>query len=224
MRIGFKVEDIIEAVSWITLAGLLIGVMLRPLPVADGTAELCETAQENTYAAELQEATEIESAVAEITAEEPEMEATAEEPEMEAHCTDPASAWVEPVSLDYSGADAYLLAKIAYAEAGCEDLTGQALVIRVVLNRVWSDDFPDSIADVIFQEGQFSGVYSAAWDVIDLPDSAWAALELVESGWDESQGATYFCANGESEWHRDNLKELFTYGNHTFYIYEGGAK
>ena len=45
-------------------------------------------------------------------------------------------------SLDWDAEDAYLLAKIAMAEAEGEDTEGKALVIRVVLNRVWSDSFP----------------------------------------------------------------------------------
>lgn len=189
--------NIIEAALWTGFATLLASItVFRPLPVVE--PELCDVAQ-TTYDAELPTVTE--STI----------------PETEVHCTDPASAYVERVSLDYSASDAYLLAKIAYAEAGGEDIEGQALVIRVVLNRVWADDFPDTVSDVIFQEGQFAGVQSEAWDVIDLPDSAWAALELVESGWDESQGATYFCTDKESNWHREHLQYLFTHGGHLFF-------
>jgi spore germination cell wall hydrolase CwlJ-like protein len=127
---------------------------------------------------------------------------------------------VEPISYDYSATDAYLLAKIAFGEAGGEDVEGRALVIRVVLNRVWSDDFPDSIPEVIYQtdtDVQFAATTAVDWDDWQPTESCWEALELVESGWDESQGALYFCAGGESPWHRENLTELFTHGGHTFY-------
>lgn len=194
-------------IPWIGFSALIASVTVcRPLPLVEVEPELCDVAQDYTYAAELPVAEE-----STIT-------------ETEIHCTDLASAWVEKMSLDYSASDAYLLAKIAYAEAGGEDIEGQALVIRVVLNRVWSDEFPDTIPDVIFEPYQFAGVRSDAWDVIDLPDTAWKALELVESGWDESQGATYFCAGGESEWHQEHLTELFRYGGHVFYVYEGGEE
>lgn len=207
-------EFFVSIILWTGFAALVASItVFRPLPITE--PKLCDVAQEYTYAAKLQEVTE--SAIEESSDAE-----LAEELETEVHCTDPASAWVERASLDYSASDAYLLAKIAYAEAGGEDLIGQALVIRVVLNRVWSDEFPDSIPEVIFEEGQFAGVRSEAWDVIDLPQGCWNALELVESGWDESQGATYFCANGESEWHREHLTELFSHGGHVFYVYEGG--
>ena len=47
-------------------------------------------------------------------------------------------------SMDWDAEDAYMLAKIAMAEAESEDTEGKALVILVVLNRVWSEEFPDS--------------------------------------------------------------------------------
>ena len=48
-------------------------------------------------------------------------------------------------SRDLDAEESYLLTKIAMAEAEGEDTEGKALVIMVVLNRVWSDKFPDSI-------------------------------------------------------------------------------
>lgn len=60
----------------------------------------------------------------------------------------------EPEESDstYSAADRELLAKIAMAEAESEPIEGKALVMLVVLNRVQSEDFPDTIEEVIFQE------------------------------------------------------------------------
>ena len=55
------------------------------------------------------------------------------------------------VSKDWSSEDAYLLAKITMAEAEGEDLIGKALVVCVVLNRLKSDKYPNTIHDVIFQ-------------------------------------------------------------------------
>lgn len=48
------------------------------------------------------------------------------------------------------------LAKIAMAEAEGEDTEGKAQVILVVLNRVWSNDFPDTIEGVITEKNQFT--------------------------------------------------------------------
>ena len=112
--------------------------------------------------------------------------------------------------------DEYLLAKIAMAEAEGEDTEGKALVICVVLNRAASDDFPDTIEEVIYQEGQFASVGSR-WDV-EPDEDCYAALDMVLAGWDESQGALYFeSTDSESSWHRDNLTYLFEHGGHIFY-------
>lgn len=61
-------------------------------------------------------------------------------------------------SKDWSAEESYLLARIAMAEAeGCNTQT-KTLIIMCVLNRVWSDEFPDTIEEVIFQENQFSPI------------------------------------------------------------------
>lgn len=72
-------------------------------------------------------------------------------------------------SMDWDSDDAYRLAKIAMAEAESEDTEGKALVMLVVLNRVWSDEFPDTIEDVIFQKGQFSPISNGRYDEVE-PD------------------------------------------------------
>ena len=124
-------------------------------------------------------------------------------------------------SMDWDAEDAYMLAKIAMAEAEGEDTEGKALVILVVLNRVWSAEFPDTIEDVITQSRQFTAYENGRYDRVEPSEDCYRALELVEQGWDESQGATYFERAGtEYTWHNTTLKKLFTYGNHTFYIGE----
>lgn len=121
-------------------------------------------------------------------------------------------------SMDWDMDDAYLLAKIAMAEAEGEDTEGKALVILVVLNRVWSDEFPDSISEVIYQERQFSPVANGRFDKVEPDEDCYRALELVQvEGWDESHGALYFESVSASDWHRKNLSFLFKHGNHYFY-------
>ena len=121
-------------------------------------------------------------------------------------------------SYDWDGEDERMLAKIAMAEAEGESVEGKALVILVVLNRVWSDEFPDSIEEVIFQKNQFSPVAEGGryWTI--EPDAGcYEALELVMGGWDESQGAFYFESTGRDGWHSQNLEFLFEFGGHKFY-------
>ena len=121
-------------------------------------------------------------------------------------------------SYDWDGEDERMLAKIAMAEAEGESVEGKALVILVVLNRVWSDQFPDSIKEVIFQKNQFSPVAEGGRYWTTEPDAGcYEALELVMGGWDESQGAFYFESTGRDGWHSQNLEFLFEFGGHKFY-------
>lgn len=117
--------------------------------------------------------------------------------------------------------EAYLLAKLAMAEAESEDTESKALVIRTVLNRVQYKYFPDTIEEVIFQKTQFTPIWDGRWNRVEPDDDCWAALALVESGWDESQGALYFeVTTDEDTWHNRNLVRLFDHGAMTFYTEE----
>lgn len=125
-------------------------------------------------------------------------------------------------SYDWDGEDERMLAKIAMAEAEGESVEGKALVILVVLNRAWSDEFPDSIEEVIFQHygnvWQFSPMAEGGRYWTTEPDAGcYEALELVMGGWDESQGALYFESTGKDGWHSRNLEFLFEFGGHRFY-------
>ncbi len=127
-------------------------------------------------------------------------------------------------SMDWDAEESYLLAKIAMAEAESEGVEGKALVMLVVLNRVWSDRFPDTIEEVIYQRTgnggwQFSPLQEGGrWYTTEPDQECWEALELIQiEKWDESQGALYFESAGKSDWHRKNLAFLFQYGNHYFY-------
>lgn len=116
-----------------------------------------------------------------------------------------------------------LLAKIAMAEAEGEDIEGKALVIRVILNRVDSTSFPDTVKEVIFQNNgktyQFSPVIPGGrWYTTEPNEECYQAVAMVQDGWDNSNGALYFesCKN-EDNWHSRNLTFLFKHGCHRFY-------
>lgn len=127
-------------------------------------------------------------------------------------------------SMDISDEDAYRLCKIAMAEAEGEDTEGKALVMLVILNRVASGRFPDTIWEVITADGQFTSYRNGRYDRVEPSEDCWAALDLIQDeGWDGSCGATYFeRATSEATWHSANLKTLFTHGHHTFYIEKEG--
>lgn len=122
-------------------------------------------------------------------------------------------------SKDWDAEDSYLLARIAMAEAeGCNTQT-KTLIIMCVLNRVWSDKFPDTIEEVIFQENQFSPIDNGRWDRVEPNEDCYEAVKVVmEAKYDYSGGATYFenCAD-EDNWHSRNLEFLYESEGIRFY-------
>lgn len=124
-------------------------------------------------------------------------------------------------SMNWDADEAYILAKIAMAEAEGEDTEGKALVILTVLNRVWSPQFPGTIEEVITEKNAFSSYSNGRYDRVEPDKDCWVALELVQiEHWDGSRGALYFERTPEPEestWHSRNLEQLFIHGNHTFY-------
>lgn len=84
-----------------------------------------------------------------------------------------------------------LLARVIYGEARGEPYTGQVAVGAVVLNRVKSSQFPNTIAGVVYQSGAFDAV--ADGQVNLTPDStAKKAAQDALNGWDPSYGAIYY--------------------------------
>ena len=65
-----------------------------------------------------------------------------------------------------------MIAQLVMAEAGNQDLMGKRYVVDVVLNRVDSDDFPDTVEEVIFQKNQFSVIENG-----DFDDAGWTITE-----------------------------------------------
>lgn len=174
--------------------------------------------------------------VAEPVPETPEPVQTEAVPSQEPELTPAPTEEPEPIpteephtaiwSYDWSAEDSYILAKIAMAEAEDEDTEGKALVILVVLNRVWDEAFPDTIEEVVMQDNpvQFSPVANGRYDRVEPNDDCWKALDMVMGGWDESRGALYFESPSESTWHQQNLKYLFKHGNHYFYTEKEGEQ
>lgn len=122
-------------------------------------------------------------------------------------------------SKDWSVEDSYLLAKIAMAEAeGCNTRT-KTLIIMCVLNRVSSDEFPDTIYDVIFQTNQFSPIDNGRWDRVEPNEDCYEAVRIVmEAKYDYSGGATYFeSCDDKDNWHSRNLEFLYESEGIRFY-------
>ena len=90
------------------------------------------------------------------------------------------------------------LLRIVEAEAGSEDIKGRVLVANVIMNRVKSGSFPNSISGVIYQSGQFtpasSGKLARVLSSGNISSSCYQAAAEALSGADNTGGAKYFHA------------------------------
>lgn len=128
-------------------------------------------------------------------------------------------------SKDWSSEESYLLAKIAMAEAEGESIQTKTLVILTGLNRVQSDEFPDTIHDVIFQYNSKTDVYQFSpvipggrWWTTEPNEDCWEAVRVVqEAQYDYSGGALFFESCDYDSWHSRNLTFLYQSGNMKFY-------
>lgn len=127
-------------------------------------------------------------------------------------------------SLDISEQDKYLLAKINECEAGNQNIRTRELVVLVVLNRVKSDKFPDTIEEVIKEN--HNGVYQFSpliqggnWYNTEPTEEAYKAVDnVLNSMYDYSGGALYFeSCEDEDNWHSRNLEFLYKSGDIRFY-------
>lgn len=112
--------------------------------------------------------------------------------------------------------EAQLLMRIAMAEAESEGIEGKALVMAVVLNRVRSKAFPDTVEEVIFQPEQFSPIKDKRFDAAEPDWECHLALAEIEKGSYDECEALYFDSAPES-WQSKNCTYLFSSGNHKFY-------
>lgn len=115
---------------------------------------------------------------------------------------------------------------IVQAEAGTEDLESKILVANVILNRVKSDMFPDTVYDVVWQKNdnsvQFSPTLSDTFGELPIADSTREAVNRAIDGEDLSQGALFFVvkdiANENNvSWFERDLEHLFKHGKIDFY-------
>ena len=101
----------------------------------------------------------------------------------------------------FSSADITLLAKCIYAEARGEPYTGQVAVAAVVLNRVKSASFPNTISGVIYQPYAFTSVDDGQINLTPN-QSAYNAAKDAMNGWDPTYGCLYYYnpATATSKW------------------------
>lgn len=117
-----------------------------------------------------------------------------------------------------SNNDLYLLAKCIHAEARGESYVGQVAVAAVILNRVKSADFPNTIAGVIYQPWAFTAVNDGQIN-LEPNQSAYNAARDAMNGWDPTYGALYYynAKTATNKWIY-NKKTTVTIGNHVFAV------
>lgn len=110
--------------------------------------------------------------------------------------------------LELTVEDATLLMQIARAEGG-ESEEGQLWVMAAIMNRVASDEFPDSIYEVVSQENptQFEVFMNGSYKKVELNSNSHMALAELEMGYNPTMGAVWFESNSNSDhsWHKSKI-------------------
>lgn len=124
------------------------------------------------------------------------------------------AAWRDISEVSFDEGDRYLLANLIYCEAGGESYAGQLAVASVVINRVLSSKYPDSVVGVIYQNKQFSPVASGRLELALAADRATAscyqAADEAMSGVSNVGNCVYFRTPIEG-------LEGISIGGHIFY-------
>lgn len=125
------------------------------------------------------------------------------------------SSWRDISEVNFAEGDRYLLANLIYCEAGGESYSGQVAVGSVVINRVLSSVYPDTVTGVIYQSGQFSPVASGRLALAlgegRATSSCYQAADEVMVGTTNVGGCVYFRTPV------DGINPKYRIGGHIFY-------
>ena len=118
----------------------------------------------------------------------------------------------------YNESEIYTLARLVHAEARGEPYLGKVAVAAVVLNRVRSASFPNTISGVIYQAGAFDCVADGQINLSPDGDAIRAARDAM-NGWDPTGGCVYYYnpATSTSAWIWSREVRL-TIGAHAFAV------
>lgn len=129
-------------------------------------------------------------------------------------------------AITLSSEERKVLERIVEAEATGEDLKGRILVANVIINRVKSNKFPDTVKGVVFQRNgnnvQFSPTKDGRYWSVNITKKTKQAVDKTLAGTDYSRGALYFSARSKADpsnmsWFDTHLTWLFRYDGHEFY-------
>lgn len=125
------------------------------------------------------------------------------------------SKWRDISEVTFDDGDRYLLANLIYCEAGGESYAGQVAVGAVVMNRVLSSVYPDTVVGVIYQNKQFSPVASGrlalALSNDRATDSCYRAADEAMKGITNVENCLYFRTPV------DGVNPKYVIGGHIFY-------
>ena len=125
------------------------------------------------------------------------------------------SSWRDISEVSFAEGDRYLLANLIYCEAGGEPYNGQVAVGSVVMNRVLSSVYPNTVTGVIYQSGQFSPVASGRLALAlaegRATSSCYQAADEVMRGTTNVGNCVYFRTP------IDGVTPKYTIGGHIFY-------
>ncbi len=115
-----------------------------------------------------------------------------------------------------SSTDLNLLSRVVYGEARGEPYTGQVAVAAVVLNRVKSSSFPNTVAGVVYQAGAFDCVSDGQINMSPSQSCINAARDAL-NGWDPTYGCLYYYnpRTATNKWMLSRTIKL-KIGNHSF--------
>lgn len=123
-------------------------------------------------------------------------------------------------ALNISGDDFDLLSRLVEAEAGIEPFEGKIAVANVILNRVESDQFPNTIEGVIYEAGQFQPVRNGHINKVPSEESKEAVRKALSVNRSLGGNSLYFYDPRYSDesakrWF-NTLETTMTIGNHVF--------
>ncbi len=120
-----------------------------------------------------------------------------------------------------SDEDYQILLRIVQAEAGICDDKGKILVADVIINRVLSKRFPNTVKGVVYQRNQFQPVSNGRINTVKVTPDTIRCVDRALDGEDYSNGAIYFMnrrASGkQASWFDSSLTYLFAHDGHEFF-------
>lgn len=117
---------------------------------------------------------------------------------------------------NYDPQELDMVSRIINAEAGNQSLKGKIAVGNVIMNRVASSEFPNTIYDVVYQRNQFSVVYYRSYQRTPSEESVKAA-KMALDGINVVPGAVFYNVTGMSSWASRNRPYLTTLQGHDFF-------